>query len=122
MKQYKYIFFDLDGTITDPVIGITNGVIYSLKRYGIKPPPREELYKFIGPPLMESYQKYYGFSEETINQMINNIPSADVRPVVHGHWIDHGSFVTCSHCKEEQYGLDTGRIYCPNCGAIMMEE
>lgn len=64
MKQYKYIFFDLDGTITDPVIGITNGVIYSLKRYGIKPPPREELYKFIGPPLMESYQKYYGFSEE----------------------------------------------------------
>ena len=30
----------------------------------IKPPPREELYKFIGPPLMESYQKYYGFSEE----------------------------------------------------------
>lgn len=72
--------------------------------------------------MFDNFYGCYGFSEETINQMINNIPSADVRPVVHGHWIDHGSFVTCSHCKEEQYGIDTGRIYCPNCGAIMMEE
>ncbi|MDO4941663.1 MAG: HAD family hydrolase [Lachnospiraceae bacterium] len=64
MKDYKYIFFDLDGTITDPGIGITNGVMYSLTYYGIPLPPREELYKFIGPPLMESYQNYYGFSKE----------------------------------------------------------
>lgn len=64
MKNYKYVFFDLDGTITDPGIGITNGVMYSLKHYGIKLPAREELYKFIGPPILESYQKYYGFSKE----------------------------------------------------------
>ena len=60
-----------------------------------------------------------------LNAAISNLqmmPAADVRPVVHGHWIDHGSFVTCSHCQEEQYGIDTGRIYCPNCGAIMIEE
>jgi len=64
MKNYQYIFLDLDGTITDPGVGITGGVLYSLEHYGIELPPREELYKFIGPPLMESYQKYYGFSEE----------------------------------------------------------
>lgn len=43
-------------------------------------------------------------------------------PVIHARWIDHGSFVTCSHCGEEQYGTDTGRIYCQNCGAKMDEE
>jgi phosphoglycolate phosphatase len=45
-------------------MGITNSVIHSLKHYGIAIPEREELYAFIGPPLMESYQKYYGFSVE----------------------------------------------------------
>ena len=33
--QYKYIFFDLDGTLTDPGIGITNSVMYALDKFGI---------------------------------------------------------------------------------------
>lgn len=62
MKNYKYILFDLDGTITDPAIGITNSVIHALKKYGITVSDRRELYKFIGPPLWDSFEKYYGFS------------------------------------------------------------
>ncbi len=58
------ILFDLDGTITDPMLGITNSVIYALHRYGIEVSDRRELYKFIGPPLAESFSKYYGFSKE----------------------------------------------------------
>lgn len=64
MKEYKTVLFDLDGTLTDPAFGITNSVIYSLKKYGIENVEREELFKFIGPPLHESYQKFFGFSEE----------------------------------------------------------
>lgn len=60
----KTILFDLDGTLTDPVIGITNSVIYALKRYGISVSDRKQLYPFIGPPLKESFMKYYGFSGE----------------------------------------------------------
>lgn len=60
----KYVFFDLDGTLTDAGMGITNSVAYSLKKNGIEPPPREELYKFVGPPLVDSYMKYYGFSAD----------------------------------------------------------
>ena len=60
----KVIFFDLDGTLTDPSIGITNSVMYSLKTYGIEETDREKLYPFIGPPLVDSFGKYYGFSEE----------------------------------------------------------
>ena len=58
----SWIFFDLDGTLTDPGEGITNSVMYALEKYGIRVKSREELYPFIGPPLTESFQVYYGFS------------------------------------------------------------
>ena len=59
--MYKYILFDLDGTLTDPGIGITNSVMYALKKFNIDVEDRATLYKFIGPPLLESFEKYYGF-------------------------------------------------------------
>ena len=61
--KMKNILFDLDGTLTDPALGITNSVMHALKRFNIPLPPRHELYKFIGPPLAESFSKYYGFSD-----------------------------------------------------------
>ncbi len=62
--MYDVILFDLDGTLTDSGPGITNSVAYSLKKYGIEVTDRTQLYKFIGPPLKESFEKYYGFSAE----------------------------------------------------------
>ena len=62
--MYETILFDLDGTLTDPGEGITNSVAYALRKYGIEVADRKELYKFIGPPLKDSFMKYYGFSEE----------------------------------------------------------
>lgn len=62
--KYQYYFFDLDGTIIDSALGITNSVMYALKKYGIIETDREKLYKFIGPPLTVSFGKYYGFSKE----------------------------------------------------------
>lgn len=59
---------------------------------------------------------------EDVVSAINNLPSADVAPVRHGRWINHGSFEVCSFCGEEQYGHDSGRYYCPNCGARMEGE
>lgn len=70
MTNYEYVLFDLDGTITDPGIGITNSVMHALDKYGIKVSDRSELYKFIGPPLWESFGKYYGFSKEEANKAV----------------------------------------------------
>ncbi len=54
--------------------------------------------------------------------LFNEMKSRWSEVVKHGHWISHGSYFTCSVCGEEQYGVDTGRYYCPNCGAKMDEE
>ena len=58
------ILFDLDGTLTDPGVGITNSVMYALAHSGIHVQDRRELYGFIGPPLVDSFRRYYGFSQE----------------------------------------------------------
>lgn len=66
----RYILFDLDGTLTDPGLGITKSVQYALRTYGIEEPDLTKLYPFIGPPLRDSYMKYYGFSEEQAAEAI----------------------------------------------------
>lgn len=64
MKNYKYILFDLDGTISDPKIGITKSVAYALEHFQIKTEELDALCKFIGPPLKDSFIEYYGFNNE----------------------------------------------------------
>ena len=68
--MYQTILFDLDGTLTDPGLGITNSVMYALKKFNIEVEDRTSLYKFIGPPLRESYAKYYHLSDEEITRAV----------------------------------------------------
>lgn len=60
----KYVLFDLDGTLTDPGIGITNCVAHALANFNIHVENRSELYPYIGPPLTDSFMKYHGLDEE----------------------------------------------------------
>jgi phosphoglycolate phosphatase len=62
-KQYRYFLMDLDGTISDPKIGITKSVAHALHYYGIEVEDLDTLKKFIGPPLTSSFQDFYGFDE-----------------------------------------------------------
>ena len=62
--MYTHIFFDLDGTLTDPAQGITNSFIHALKYYGLEIPSYEELCKLIGPPLPYSFETTFGFPHE----------------------------------------------------------
>ena len=65
-----YILFDLDGTISDPKDGITKSVQYSLKAFGMSIENTDALTPFIGPPLRESYKRYYGFSNEEAEKAV----------------------------------------------------
>ena len=60
----KYVLFDLDGTLTDPALGITNSIMHALSKMGREIPPRESLYCFIGPPLIPAFMRFLGMSEE----------------------------------------------------------
>ena len=61
--MYQSILFDLDGTLTDSAPGIIRSVQYALKKYGITEAD-ENLRKFIGPPLIHSFQKFFGFDHD----------------------------------------------------------
>lgn len=67
----QYLFFDLDGTLTDPALGITNSIIYALKKFNIEVEKREDLYVFIGPPLFASFQNYYHFNDAQADQAVS---------------------------------------------------
>lgn len=68
--MYQYVLFDLDGTLTNPASGITNSIIYALKKFDIEVTDRTTLYSFIGPPLIHSFQSEYGFSKEKAEQAL----------------------------------------------------
>ena len=70
MNKYETVLFDLDGTLTDPGEGIVNSVAYALEKYGIQVNDKKELFKFIGPPLYESFSTFYGFTEEKSREAI----------------------------------------------------
>lgn len=72
MEQKKkiWVLFDLDGTLTNPKEGITKSVQYALKHYGIQVDDLDSLCPFIGPPLRDSYMKFYGFSSQQATEAI----------------------------------------------------
>ncbi len=65
----KYLLFDLDGTIIDPVDGITKSVKYALDSFGIFA-KTEDLLDFIGPPLKVSFMNNFNMDEEQANLAI----------------------------------------------------
>ena len=57
--RFKYILFDLDGTLTDPQEGICKSINHALSYYGMEK-PLNELTKYIGPPLLNSFAELVG--------------------------------------------------------------
>lgn len=70
IMAYKYIFLDLDGTLTDSKEGILNCVKYALEKMGTPLPEPAELNKFIGPPLFVSFTEFCGYSPEDARRAI----------------------------------------------------
>lgn len=59
---WKYILFDLDGTLTDSSEGIINCVRYALEAMRVEVPDRKTMLRFIGPPLVDGFQEITGMS------------------------------------------------------------
>jgi phosphoglycolate phosphatase len=59
----RSIFFDLDGTLTDPKPGITGSMQFALEKLGRPVPSKDDLEWCIGPPLLENFTKLVGAEE-----------------------------------------------------------
>jgi len=87
MKHYKYIFWDLDGTISDSAFGIVNATSYALEQMGTEIADREQLKKFVGPPLLESFSKYFGYTPEQGERAVNLFRDYYQRQGIDENWI-----------------------------------
>lgn len=68
--MYDWLFFDLDGTLTDPAEGITNSVVHALEAMNFEVPSYKTLCTFIGPPLNDSFHNIGGVPEDRLPEAI----------------------------------------------------
>lgn len=68
--MFTTILFDLDGTLTDPYLGITNSIMYALEKLGREIPPRERLLSFIGPPLYDEFRRKFGMDDAEAREAV----------------------------------------------------
>jgi phosphoglycolate phosphatase len=67
--QFKTAVFDLDGTLLDTSEGVLSSVRYAIEQFHLEPIPDEELRKFIGPPIQDSYARVYGLQGEKLAEV-----------------------------------------------------
>lgn len=63
MPYFSHILFDLDGTLTNPRLGIGNSLKYALKQMQIDGYSDQILERFIGPPLQDGFTNLFGLNE-----------------------------------------------------------
>jgi len=62
---HDLILFDLDGTLSDPLIGFGRSINYALGHFGYPPRELDELAAFIGPPIDEAFKTLTGITYES---------------------------------------------------------
>lgn len=62
MPSYTTILLDLDGTITDSAPGITDTLAYTFGVLGMPIPDHEELLRYVGPPILDSFRDRAGMN------------------------------------------------------------
>ncbi len=69
--EKNFILYDLDGTLTDPKVGITKSIKYALAHFGIDVEDLNELTKFIGPPLRDTFREHYSFTDSDVKLAVD---------------------------------------------------
>ena len=72
MPHFTHILFDLDGTLTNPRLGIGNSLKYALRQMHIDGYSDELLERFVGPPLQDGFKNLFGLNERNINLAVEH--------------------------------------------------
>ncbi len=105
MRQYQYLLFDLDGTLTDPAEGITNSVAHALAKYGITNTDRRELYCFIGPPLIRSFLEYAHLPPEEVDNAVAYYREYYSEKGIHECYVYDGILALLADLRDAGYTL-----------------
>ncbi|MCL2698202.1 MAG: HAD hydrolase-like protein [Oscillospiraceae bacterium] len=62
--KFDYILLDLDGTLTNPIEGISKSINYAMEKMNKPPVPEERIARHIGPPLRDGFMQNLGFTED----------------------------------------------------------
>lgn len=72
MPHFSHILFDLDGTLTNPRLGIGNSLKYALRQMQIDGYSDEILERFVGPPLQDGFKNLFGLNERNTNLAVEH--------------------------------------------------
>jgi phosphoglycolate phosphatase len=70
--SFSHILFDLDGTLTNPRLGIGNSLKYALRQMQIDGYSNEILERFVGPPLQDGFKNLFGLNERNTNLAVEH--------------------------------------------------
>ncbi len=70
MRKYKYLLFDLDGTLIYSHLGIFTCFRYALEKMGRENPTDEQLFPVVGPSLFYSFTTFFGMNEEDARRAV----------------------------------------------------
>ena len=113
--MYKYLLFDLDGTLTDPKEGITRSVQHALRHFGIEVSDPDTLTPYIGPPLIPSFMEFHGLTREQAEEALRvyrerfSVVGLFENEVLHGvpemlrALKEKGRYVAVASSKPEEY-------------------
>ena len=68
--RWHTVLFDLDGTLTDPEEGICGSVMYALQKAGKPVGPLESYHRYIGPPLLRSFEVFDSATPEEAQTLL----------------------------------------------------
>ena len=66
------VLFDLDGTLTDPKLGITRSIQHALRKRGLPVPDADALEPCIGPPLLETFRERFGLAPDDARRAVDD--------------------------------------------------
>ena len=69
------VLFDLDGTLLDTTDGVLESAVHAAVSLGREPLPHENMLRFVGPPIQESFMRYYGMDEARAQEAANRFRS-----------------------------------------------
>lgn len=81
MTKYKYILFDLDGTVSESAIGIRKSLEYAITKLGSELPNLDDYTLYIGPPLLDTFKNLCKLSDEQSREGVE---------IYRGYYDEHG--------------------------------